>query len=215
MALGDVEHRTASGDKKPFVAVAHVEVRVEFLEVGRNATDAVGTVDAAEDAVLATQLRQALEGHTHTRLGYDRIVDRDLWVLAFGSDGLDSLFEPRDKVMIRQGIGVVNQVGGCWCCFGDVCDGFATGTIHGREVDNDISGVIDQISKDSVDAGSGVGDEDAAFNGGVEDFCNSFASLVEQFGIVVSDENIWSFLCEVLVVAKDVSYLFGICAECA
>jgi hypothetical protein len=75
--------------------------------------------------------------------------------------------------------------------------------------------VIDQISKDSVDAGSGVGDEDAAFNGGVEDFCNSFASLVEQFGIVVSDENIWSFLCEVLVVAKDVSNLFGICAECA
>jgi hypothetical protein len=145
----------------------------------------------------------------------DGVVDGDLWVLALGFDGLDSFFELGDKVVVRQGIGVVDHVGSCWCSFGDVCDRFTTGAIHRREVDYDISGVVDQISQDSVDAGSGVRDENAALDGGVEDICNSFASLVEQFGVVVSNEDIWPFLCEILVAAKDCSNLRGICAECA
>lgn len=54
VALGHVEDGTASWDQKPFVAIAHVKVRVEFREVRRNASNAVGAVDAAEDGVLAT-----------------------------------------------------------------------------------------------------------------------------------------------------------------
>jgi hypothetical protein len=53
VALGHVEHGTASGDKKPFVAIAHVKVWIEHREVCGNAADAVGAVDAGEDAVLA------------------------------------------------------------------------------------------------------------------------------------------------------------------
>jgi hypothetical protein len=111
-----------------------------------------------------------------------------------GFDGLDSLFELGDKVVIRQGICVVDHVCSRRCRFGDVCDGLATGTIDGRKVDDDISRLIDQVAKHSVGTGAGIGDENTAFDGGIEEFCDSFPGLIEQSGIVVTNENIRSFL---------------------
>lgn len=44
----------------------------------------------------------------------------------------------------------------CWCGFDDVVDGLLTCSVDGGEVDNDISGLEDEISEDSIDSSRSI-----------------------------------------------------------
>lgn len=80
----------------------------------------------------------------------------------------------------------------CWSRLGDVGDGFPASSVDSGEVDDHIAGLVNEVSKDGVGAGAGIGDENAAFHGCFEEFGNGLARFVEEFRIVVSNEYIWS-----------------------
>ena len=93
MALRNVEDRTSPRSMKPLVTIADECVWVQLFKVDRDASNAVSAIDAAEDAILAAELRQAFEGHADAGLRSNRIVDCDARILATGFDLFDGFLE--------------------------------------------------------------------------------------------------------------------------
>jgi hypothetical protein len=80
------------------------------------------------------------------------------------------------------------------CGFGNVLYSLPASAVDRRKVDDHITRLVNKVTENRVDAGRGIGHEDGSLERSIEELCNGLARLVEQFGIVVSDEDIWSFL---------------------
>jgi hypothetical protein len=93
VALGNVEDCASPRGMQPFVTVADKRVWVQFFQVNRDTSNAVSAIDAAEDAIPATELCEALERHADAWLGSNRIVDCDARILATGFDLFDGFLE--------------------------------------------------------------------------------------------------------------------------
>lgn len=193
VAFGDVENCAAPGDVQPLVTVAYEEVWVEFCQVDWNTSHAVSAINAAQNAMLTAEFREALKGHADTWLGNDCVVDCDTGVLAAGFDLFNGLFEFGTQLRVRQGICVLDHVRSRRCGLGDVRDSLATSAVYCLKVDDHIARLVDKVAEDGVGASGGIGDEHSALHWRIEEFCDGLARLVEHLGIVVSDEDIWSF----------------------
>lgn len=134
------------------MAVAYVEVGVKFCEVDGDAAYAVGAVDAAEDAVLATKLGEALVGDADAGLGDDCVVNCEAWVLALGLDFFNNVLKSRAELRVREWVRVLNLTRSCWCRLGDVIDSFAASTVNCGKVDDHITRLVDEVAKDCVGA---------------------------------------------------------------
>lgn len=67
VADGTVQDGAAAGHVKPLVRIRDVEVGVQVREMHGDVAEAVGAIDDGENALLAANGRQCLEGHPHTR----------------------------------------------------------------------------------------------------------------------------------------------------
>lgn len=85
--------------------------------------------------------------------------------------------------------------------------------VDGGRVQDVVTLLEDQVPQDRVDAGGGVGDEDAFFDGGVDERGDGGAGGVEEVWVLVADEGVWALLGKGLVLAEDVSDGFGVGAE--
>ena len=76
----------------------------------------------------------------------------------------------------------------------DVSHRISAGSINSAKVKNLIFPIIipGNIPQNGVDAGSGIGNEDASIHRNVEERGDGFAGLVEELGVSVEDESVWT-----------------------
>ena len=129
---------------------------------------------------------------------------------------------------VRDGVGedcAVNLVAFRGRCFGNIFDRLLAGAVDGGEVDDNISGLVDEVTEDDIlfqsysqlvtqslehcrgrfdtyHAGSSVGNEHACRRWGVQIVGNRFPGLVKEFWVLISNERIRSCFCLVLILAK-------------
>ena len=129
---------------------------------------------------------------------------------------------------VRDGVGedcAVNLVAFRGRCFGNIFDRLLAGAVYGGEVDDNISGLVDEVTEDDIlfqsysqlviqsldhcrgrfntyHAGSSVGNEHACRRWGVQIVGNRFPGLVKEFWVGVANECIGFCLCLVLILAE-------------
>lgn len=68
------------------VAIADEEIRIQLLQVQRDMSDPVRSVDEAEDALFAAFDRQLLEGEAHAGHGNDGVEEGELGIQPLRAD---------------------------------------------------------------------------------------------------------------------------------
>ena len=199
--LRDVEDCTRSRDVQPFVAVADEEVWVQGCQVQVDVPYTVGCVDHAQDSVGCAESCEDFEGHADTGHGDDGVEDCEAGVLSFSFDCFDGVFEFVAEVFVRDWVGVFDFSAFGWGGFGDVFDGFVAASVDCGEVDDHISGLVDEVAEDGVYAGAGVGYENDAFDWRVEILGNGCSGCIVEAWVFVADRPVWSCLLLVLQVA--------------
>ena len=199
--LRDVEDCTGSWDVKPFVAVADEEVWIELCQVERYVPYAVGRVDHAQDSVGLTETCESFEGHADPGHGDDGVEDCEAGFLAFSFDRFDGVLEIGAEVFVRDWVGVFDLSALGWGGLGDVFDCFVAASVDCGEVDDHISGLVDEVAEDGVYAGAGVGYENDAFDWRVEILGNGCSGCIVEAWVFVADRPVWSCLLLVLQVA--------------
>ena len=131
VSFGNVENGAAARDVQPLVAVAEEEVGIQGGEVQGDVANGMGGVYAGEDSVVAAQLGEVFEGHTDTWEGDYCVEDGEAGVETVGFDSFDGVFEEGAELVVVDRIGVRDLVALCWCCFGNVFDGFLAGAVDG------------------------------------------------------------------------------------
>lgn len=103
---------------------------------------------------------------------------------------MDELLEASDQVGVRDGVGVFHPRARHHPrrALFDILDRLVARSVDGGEVDDDVSGLVGQVSKHRVDAGGGIGHEHARFVRRIEILGNGGARGVELSGVDVSDE---------------------------
>lgn len=79
-----------------------------------------------------------------------------------GFDGFDGGFKLGAEVFVGDRVGVFYRMTLCWCRFNDVLNRLLTCSVDGGEVDDDISGLEDEVAEDSVDSCRSIGYKDTS-----------------------------------------------------
>lgn len=156
----DVEDCRAAGDMEPLVAVADEEVRVQSTQVDFDVANAVGAIDAAQDAQFLAFGRQTLKRQADARHADYGVEDCDFDFSAFGLDVSDLTFELLDEPVVFEREGVLDLYGLRGRGLGNVRDGSLAGTVDVTEDEDVVFWGEDEVAQDNVYTRGGVGDED-------------------------------------------------------
>ena len=97
--------------------------------------------------------------------------------------------------------------------FVEIVQSVQEGWIGCRETDDGIFYGEVQVAQDSVDAGSGVGNQDAGPERSVDIVGDCLSCLIEEMGAVfVADKRVWSCFCSVQIFATHFGDVDGMSA---
>ena len=188
------------------MAVADKEVRVDGGQVDVDHADALGAVDEREDVRLAAGGGERFEGEADAWQGGDDVEEAEAGAFAGGEGFGEGGGEGGEDGGVFAGVEEGDGAGGdeTVAVFEDVVDCFLAAAVDGGEVEDFVAavGVPDYVAEDRVDADGGVGDEDGGFGGDVEEFCDGGARLVQELGVLVTDEGVRRGFGAVLVRAE-------------
>ena len=193
--------------------IRNVEVWIETCEVYGNLTYAVCSIDQAEDVLFSTDLRELLEWMEYSRHADDGVEDGQFGSLALLFDVRDSGLELLQQFCIGDWVGEVYTSTLDRRSLGEVLDCLLASSVDSREVDDDVSWLVDQIPQDDVHSCRGIGHEDYGLDWGIEVLGHSFPRFVDLARICVANEAIWLAFDFILKRAKFCSHSAWVCAE--
>lgn len=195
------------------MTIGNEEIRVQLRQIQLDLPNPMRAIHKTQHPQLLAQLHQLLKGQPDPWHANNGIEDGDFHFPALLLHLLNLLPENLNQPLLFHRERVLHTYGFRGRRLSDVLDSLVAPPVDGGRVQDVVALLEDQVPQDRVDAGGGVRDEDAFFDGGVDERGDGGAGGVEEVGVLVADEGVWALLGKGLVLAEDVSDGFGVGAE--